>query len=172
MTISLINQVYGIRISREKFYRWLLNNKYHVWYNEVEKTFTGNEFEKYIEMIENNKLIDEYLDLHNMITSNLAFTSQNNKDAICILEITHDTGSEDLIIGIIMSTINIEGLNGAIVGENRGFYVDPEFQLKIPFNINIKECQFAFDNLIENELIKNYNELNMYLVQNDCYCCS
>jgi hypothetical protein len=93
----------------------------------------------------------------------------NHPFLLRVLELTHDTGGDDIIIGIIVSTINLKAFMKRYDDNN---FIDPEFQL--PFNLNLEECEHTVDGLIKDYdgLIKNYDELKLYLVQDDCVCCS
>jgi hypothetical protein len=177
MTITSIDQVYGVRMSKVKFYRWMLNNKDHEWYKVVEKCLNKDrdgctEFEKYIASLEEKNIPVTYYDLHNELISDLVWETKENKDYMCISALTHDTGSEDLIIGIIMSTILLKGSQESIWDQGRDFFVDPEFQLQMPFNMNHENYNDYFDELVNSGLIENHDELRKYSVSNDCHCCS
>lgn len=161
MTITEVYQIYGFRVTRRAFHRWILDNKdgsSRLLYEKMAKKheLKEDEYATYVDELEHDNVSDEYSDLdaeiHYQIFPHL-------------YEITHDINN-DLLIGIKIATFKFEYALDTI---------DPETSL--PFMICDGENLEAFGDIDLTSAYETYPFLTgkppkIYLLQNDCCCCS
>lgn len=157
MTINSIDKFVGIRMPKEKFFRWLLNNKDHKWYEVVKKTSEEEkfDFEKYTEKLENG---EEDKDYHYIgIFGDLRRYGNDCNNYIKVDVLRHDRASEDAIIGVVVANYGICNIVNIIEKP------DPDLK-KVR-----KECGNKLKKL---DLIQDHDELANHAVQDDCMCCT
>ena len=157
MTINSIDKFVGIRMPKEEFFRWLLNNKDHKWYEVVKKTSEEEkfDFEEYTEKLENDEEDKDYH--HIMIFGNLRRYGDKCNNYIRVDVLRHDRDSQDAIIGVIVATYDTCSIIDLIE--------KPEQDLR---KVR-KECGNKLKKL---GLIQDHNELGNHAVQDDCRCCT
>lgn len=175
MTLTEITQVFGIRISQARFYRWLLQHKNQDCYSICMEYFvTEEKFREFVEMLEKDEMSDEYSDLSNDLCLDLDIyrdddhsdNGGNDPFYVRILKLTHDTDSDDFVVGIVVSKFEFK-----VPLEIK---IAPEYQLPFIYSSGIYTYNDQVTRLMNHSLVKEHDdlELKMYLVQNDCHCCS
>jgi hypothetical protein len=190
MTISEINQVHGIRVSRLELYEWIYNHKNHEWYNiivNIIKDYEGSidVFIKYVRDYKTKKLelenVDNpdytYYDLYNDIhlfnfslspykDNKESFYEINEEFKIELHDLTHDTDSDDFIFGIVVCKTKIFAPLKHTIDPESDKILSPLSDEMCIYNYNI-------DAFMNNEFVKDMNkEIKMFMVQDDCICCS
>lgn len=168
MTITNLKQVYGIRLKRCDFYKWIIESKYDEWYKIILNYFEKDEEEinNFYKALQEENIFDtKYCDDFHFLFDDLDINYNSNYDnfKLRVLSLTHDTCDFDIVIGIITSEIN---LFVSIINK-----IDPEYQLPFVFSNGYYSYNNSIEEMKQHPIFKD-KELKMYLVQDDCECCS
>ena len=158
MTVFSISIVYGIKVKRIDFFRWVIDNKEHHFYTRIKKiiedelydTFkTLEEFEKYL-LIKDEDTEYKYDELiYQLHTSHVGDLN--------IYKITHDIMvTDDIIVGSCVLLNNITQKK------------KKNSNLKFSWRPGELETKVLLDKLIQDFNI----HCEYYSIRDDCTCCS
>lgn len=183
MTITALTQVYGVRLTRHQFFKYLLEHPEHIWSQKVKKFIDQSpeyDFKTFVDELKNRaEIADGYMDidaevLYEIIPSFLNPNMEKERrddngnylHNIEVHELTHDVSPHnDIIVGITVTDIKFHvGLEESVFPENNlpwafstGYYTYND-QKEVVFNSDWAK-------------ISNFVP-RMYVIQNDCACCS
>ena len=161
MTITSSTQVYGFRVTRNKFYKWALEN--HNPHDRIYSTILLNldqedlkleDFKKYLHGDKENE------DAFQEFETDLIYQFNENKHDL--YRITHDHDTDDIVFGVVVAKTEYKYPPNSM---------DPETDVEFDF-----DGSDIIDEI--NNICKKYPKLFMdmdpevYLIQNDCSCCS
>ena len=173
MTIYNIYQIIGARVSANDFLKYVISNVDIV--KKRVKTFVETFAETFVFTFDNLDNLcdgdnDEMCTFMTDLCNDIRFDDElietitksiSSEIELDIKQFTHDTGTNDFVIGIQINNIEVKKYKKGMENNTEGIDIE-----KLINKINIVKKVLPQFNIF------NKNNIKLYNVQNDCRCCS
>jgi hypothetical protein len=157
MTVSCFYRIIGVHLDDDELFSYFFTN-----FEDFKNAFMNKSklSEEQIKMyLDNDPYVDEFVDYMIQSLYDYTFDSLTNQDKLECYRITHDVG-EGFVIGIVFEKFD--------VGKCEEYVTD-----LYDYKEKLSDVKYFSQKLLQKyKLPSDHDNIKLYTVQDDCYCCS